>query len=341
VTPSTLMAPSSRADAATELGHHVVDHHGVLGAVVLGVGEQERQQVVAAELVQGPEERLDAVGTGRDVRNGRRRPGPGRGPHPHRPECLGGQAKPGVPLALDVVEFDVGMVEEQQVLALDVEDERLGVDRPRPQHAAVEDGVEQEGGIGGLGGHTGDARDVDVGATAAVEELQVEHQRLTRTRQPDGEPFGHPVEEERLIAFGALGLAHRVAGPGRDEDLGLEPGGGDLGGLGHLGRQHAVGDEEHVGVETGALVAGPHLADHPEDLHHLSAGQHPFQRHHVVELKVAVLGDAHPELQWRGVLGSDDASDDGLIHGREGISGGDRNRLPARCPRPVPPGLPS
>ena len=72
------------------------------------------------------------------------------------PNGPGRQAEARVAGGLVVGELGVGVVEEQQVLALDVEDERLGVGRLGAEHARVEQAVEQEGGVGGLGGHAGD-----------------------------------------------------------------------------------------------------------------------------------------------------------------------------------------
>ena len=39
-----------------QLGHDVGDDHRVLLAIVFGVGEEERQEVVVAEIGDGPEE---------------------------------------------------------------------------------------------------------------------------------------------------------------------------------------------------------------------------------------------------------------------------------------------
>ena len=51
-----------------QAGGHVVDDHRVLLAVVLGVGEQEREQLVGAELGQGPQKNEgDAPLAGGDV----------------------------------------------------------------------------------------------------------------------------------------------------------------------------------------------------------------------------------------------------------------------------------
>ncbi len=55
---------------AAELGHHVVNHHGVLSPVVLCVRKQKRQEIALAELGDRPEERRDAGEAGADVWDG-------------------------------------------------------------------------------------------------------------------------------------------------------------------------------------------------------------------------------------------------------------------------------
>ena len=84
----------------------------------------------------------------------------------------------------------------------------------------------------------------------------------------------HPVEVQRARrAPRPAARCTTAPGGGRHVDLRVDPGGGDLGGLLHLGGQRAVGDGEDVGVELGALVPGPHLGDHPGDGHRLAVGQ--------------------------------------------------------------------
>ena len=53
----------------------------------------------------------------------------GRGPHAHAGELVGREAEGPITLGLIGCERDVRVVEEQQVFALDVEHERLRVDR--------------------------------------------------------------------------------------------------------------------------------------------------------------------------------------------------------------------
>ena len=302
-----------------QLGDDVVHDHRVLLAVVLGVGEQERQQLLPAELLDGPEEGRDVALPGGDVGAGVGVVADGRGEERHGLERPRGQAEVGVAGRLVVAQVDVGVVEEQQVLALDVEDERLGVGRLGAEHARVEQAVEQEGGVGGLGGHARDAADVHVGAAGAVEELEVQVEGLVVTRQAGGQQLAHLREQQGLVALGPRGLAHLLARQRRNEDLGLEAGGEHLRGLADLGGQHAVGHEEHVAVEAGALVGGPHLRHDARDAQRLPVGQHPVDHDDVVELQVRALADPHPELERRGRLGADDPARDG---GRGGLAGG-------------------
>jgi hypothetical protein len=249
-----------------------VDDHRVLLAVVLGVGEEERQQLVLAELADRPEERGDVAGPGGDVGAGVGVVAGGRGEEGHRPERPGGQAQAGVAGGLVGGQLGVGVVEEQQVLALDVEDQRLGVGGIGPEHAGVEHAVEEEAGVGGLGRHARDTTDVDVGTPAAVEELEVEEERLVVARQARRQPVPHLVEQQRLVTFGPRRLADALARQRRHVDLGLEPRGQHLGGLADLGRQDPVADQEHVGLHAGALVRRPHLRHDARDAQQLAVG---------------------------------------------------------------------
>ena len=185
------------------------------------------------------------------------------------------------------------------------------------EHARGEKGMKQESGVARLGSDTGDTRDVDVGAALAVEKLEVDEERLAAAAEPDRKALLHAIEEEGLIAFGALGYAHRLPGEGRHEHLGLEPGRRDLGGLGHLGRQEPLFDQEDVGIEAGAFVAGPDLADHPVDVDDLASREVAFERDDVVELEKPLRIDPHPELERGGVFGSDYPTDHLFHHSRE------------------------
>ena len=50
----------TNGDHPPQLNHHAVDDHRVLGAIVFGVGKQKRQQILVAELFEGPEEGRDS-----------------------------------------------------------------------------------------------------------------------------------------------------------------------------------------------------------------------------------------------------------------------------------------
>ena len=82
-------APVTDGDDPPKLHHHAVNDHRVLGAIVFGIGEQKRQQIFVAELLERPEERGDAGRAGGDI--GHRGPtGTGRGIDRHRAKRLGG-----------------------------------------------------------------------------------------------------------------------------------------------------------------------------------------------------------------------------------------------------------
>ncbi len=189
----------------------LVDDDRVLLPVVLDVGEHERQQLQLAELVDGPPERLDAAGAPGDIGTAGSVVRDRRGPEARRRERLGGQAQITVGGPQVVVEPGVGLVEEQQVLALDAEDQRLGVDGPGAERAGAEDRVQQEQGEAGLGGHTGDAADRHVRAPGPVKELHVEVDRRAVPAAPHRHPVGHLVEVQRLRSLVAGGPADHLA----------------------------------------------------------------------------------------------------------------------------------
>ena len=111
----------------------------------------------------------------------------------------------------------------------------------------------------------------------------------------------------------APGCAERVvAGARRDVALRVDAGGGDLGDLLDLAGQDAVGDQEDVGAERGALVAGDDVGDDPGGDDRADARDVAGAGDDVVELEVGVLGDRDVELQRRRVRGAGDLADDGL-----------------------------
>ena len=121
-----------------ELSHDVVDDHRVLRTLVFGIGEQEDHQVLMAELGQGPEEGRQ-VGTAAHIRHRPIGPGPGRGEETYRPERLRRKLEGPIQTLGVLVEAGVAPVEMKEVLALHVEDQRLGVDHGRAQHSGGEE----------------------------------------------------------------------------------------------------------------------------------------------------------------------------------------------------------
>ena len=96
-------------------------------------------------------------------------------------------------------------------------------------------------------------------ASGAVDELQVGEQGLLVVTQADRHLLAHAVEEQGLVALGTLRDADAAARQGRHEDLRLEAGGADRGDLADLRREKLLADQEDVGVELRALVAGRDL----------------------------------------------------------------------------------
>ena len=146
-----------------------------------------------------------------------------------------------------------------------------------------------------------------MGAPGAVQKLDVGVDDLAVARQAHRDPPLHSVEEQGLVAILAGGLAHHLARYGHDVDLGLEARGQNLGGLGDLGRQHTVLDQEDIAVEAGALVPGAQVGDHPVDPHGFALPRKlPFEHQHVVELEEGSLLDRHPEFERGRRIGADD-----------------------------------
>jgi hypothetical protein len=152
-----------------------------------------------------------------------------------------------------------------------------------------------------------------VSPTGPVEEVKVQVHRLAVPRQPSRHAPDHLVEVHGLVSVGAASPERPLAGHRRHEHLGLEPGGDDLRRDGRGHRQHALFDEEHVGVERGPLVPGPDVLNDPGDAQRSSAGHVGVDDDRVVELEVRVGSDAHPEGQGRRVFGTQDHPD-GLAH---------------------------
>ena len=148
-----------RTGTAAALGAELVDRPEEAGARPVGAADVGRAVGVAA-----PRRRPDAHGAER--RRGRPSRRTGRPASSSRRVLAWSRKRRSSPLTLKI--------------------ERLGVVASAPSTPGVEQPVEQEGGVAGLGGHAGDARDVDVGALGAVEEVEVEVDRLAVAGEPAG-----------------------------------------------------------------------------------------------------------------------------------------------------------
>ena len=154
-----------------------------------------------------------------------------------------------------------------------------------------------------------------MGALRAVDEVEVEDDRLAVAREPGGQPALDGGEVERLVALGVDGPPHLGPRQRRHERLRHDAGHLDLGRLGDLGGEDAVGDQEDVAVEAGAFVARPHLADDAVDRHLLAGRQDAVGGDDVVELQVPAGRHGHPELERRRLVGAEHQADGVCDHG--------------------------
>ena len=228
-------------------------------------GEQIAQQTLPAKITHRPEIRRDLVGLARaDLGHDRpTRVFRGRDIELDRIKRLGRQVHLGVEGFVFETEGVAGLVQEQQVFAFDIEDNRVGVFRVR-QLPAVQQTVQQKGGIGRLGGNAGHAADIHMRALAAVQKIEVAvHNFLAGQGQANRKLALHGVHEQGLGKFLIRDRAHRVARHGRIIILGHQAGHFDVGGNRQFNRQAAFG-LHHVGVKRRALMAGADDIDHAE-----------------------------------------------------------------------------
>ena len=219
-------------------------------------------------------------------------------PQPDRLERAGLQPERPVLGAVLVGQPDVGLVEEQQVLAFDVEDQRLCVRRLVAEHVAVEQPVEQETRVARLGRDAGDAGDVHVRAAASVEKREVDVHRKPVARDPGGEPLLHLIEVQRFIARASGCAGDCVARSRWHVQLGLEACADDVRGPCELDGQQPLIGEEHVAVKAAALVPRADHVDEPANPQRARAGDIGLHSDDVVELQERVLLNPDPELKW-------------------------------------------
>jgi hypothetical protein len=164
--------------ARAELRLDAIDDEAELARGVLGLGEQEAQEPLGAELAHGPEEGLHALAAAAGGRQALGRVLAHRRQDLDRGERLRGQAHLLVGRAVVGRQPAVLLVEKEQVLALHVEDEGVRVRRFPAERTGGEEAVKQEGRVARLRRDARDARDADVGAARAVEEVEVREDGL-------------------------------------------------------------------------------------------------------------------------------------------------------------------
>ena len=309
---------------------HVVDHDRVLLPLVVGVREEEGEQLVPAELLQRPEERGHALRAASGVGRGGRVAPTRRSAQGHARERPGRKADQRVPGPLPSVQLPVLAVQEEQILALHVEDQGLGVVGAGAELPRSKQAVEEEDGVAGLGRHTGDAADVDVSSPGAVHEFHVGVDDFAVAREANRNLALHAVEEEGLVTGLADGLAHDRSGHRRHEDLGLEACRQHLGRFGHLGGKHPLLDQEDIAVEARALVPGAQVGHHAVDPDRVLAPREGALDHdHIVELQKAPLAHRDPEFQGRRRIRADDpAHGNRAAHARTLVRLADLDILP-------------
>ena len=139
---------------------------------------------------------------------------PGRGGARIPTDLKGAAVRPSAAYrpALCVVEPGVEMIEKQQVLAFDVEYQAFGVHGRGAENTRVEQRIQQERGVAGLGGDTGDAADVDMGAFGAVDEIEIKVDRIFVTAEPGRQTAFDFIEIEcgvSLFAYSTPSLSSR------------------------------------------------------------------------------------------------------------------------------------
>ncbi len=104
---------AGRDRVAAQPGGDLGDQHRVLRALVFGIGEHERQQLIGAKLRQRPVERAHGLVAGSDVRGTRRIDLSRRGENPYISERLRWKSQLVVQGPLIGVQPVIGVVQEQ------------------------------------------------------------------------------------------------------------------------------------------------------------------------------------------------------------------------------------
>ena len=198
-----------------------------------------------------------------------------------------------------------GFIQEQQVLAFDIEDNGVRVFRIG-QMPAVQQTVEQKGGIGRLGRDTGHAADIHMRALAAVQKIEVAvYDFLAGQGQADRELALHLVHEQGLRELFILDRTDRIARYRRIIILRYQAGYFDVRGDGEFNGQTAF-RLNHVRVKRRALMACPDDIDHAEQFQR-SVWRVGLDHDGIINLNSFAFFEPHPEFERGGVLRADDS----------------------------------
>jgi hypothetical protein len=150
------------------------------------------------------------------------------------------------------------MIQEQEVLALDVEYKRLGIGRFMAEDFRAEETKEEEARVASFRRDAGHARNVDVRTSPTIQKREIEIDGKSVTREPSGEPLLHAIEMKREVTVSASNPEHSIARPRRHPGLRLHSGRDDPRAARNFERQHTLIGKENITFETAALVLGAH-----------------------------------------------------------------------------------
>jgi hypothetical protein len=196
-----------------------------------------------------------------------------------------------------VTEPPIGVVQEQEILALDIEDERLGISSFMAENFRTEEAEEQEACVASLGGDARDARNIHVRTAPAVKKREIEIDGKAVTREAGGESLLHAIEMEREVAVLPGDPKHDIAGARRHPGFRFDAGGDNPRATRDFERQHALVGKEDIAFETAALVLGADQIYETGNLDMLVAGNQGPHCHDIVELKMCLRIDSDPPLE--------------------------------------------
>src|SRR5262249_47121955 len=117
------------------------------------------------------------------------------------------------------------------------------------QSPRMEQRVEKECGIRGFRRYTGDTTDRHVGAACAVQKFEVCVNRLTGTRQPNGDPVVHLVKVQGTLEILSTHDLHSVTWMRRNEDFGIDASHLHMSSIRNVNRECSRGSPKRIGIE--------------------------------------------------------------------------------------------